>query len=316
MRLTLAALVLALAVLAPTAAAQAPSFSEAYQVRAAVGDLPTTAAREADGSWNVEQRLRVAFDNASTEDERTFHFTLPAGAALVNATCDCSRSRHTVTASSLAFTIEALTQSGERTITILTRAAADEVLGGGLVAPLEAPADRVVILYAPGTSEIASNAAFTEVGPSPSDRTKTIHYAQFSSGNTMPGDFWFAVHPADAVAPPPAKAFNDDLVWLFLALGIVAGASVWSVLVSRGLVQAKSRKQVAAAAAHVEAAKEPPAVLEGKKRALLAALTELELAKQANEMPLEVYDVVKADLKKQAVTVMRALETSGDQAKA
>ena len=42
----------------------------------------------------------------------------------------------------------------------------------------------------------------------------------------------------------------------------------------------------------------------------LAALKEIEVAKMNNEMPTDVYDAVKADLKKQAVTVMRALETA------
>jgi len=56
------------------------------------------------------------------------------------------------------------------------------------------------------------------------------------------------------------------------------------------------------------------AVLEGKKRALMAALKEVEVAKMNNEMPPEVYDAVKADLKKQAVTVMRALESGSETA--
>ncbi|MFO1536051.1 MAG: hypothetical protein ABR586_10330, partial [Thermoplasmatota archaeon] len=85
----------------------------------------------------------------------------------------------------------------------------------------------------------------------------------------------------------------------------------WAFLVQRGMVQARGRKQVAQVAAHTEAAaQDPPAVLEGKKRALLAALKEVELARQSQEMDTPTYDAVKAEFKKQAVTVMRALETA------
>jgi len=48
----------------------------------------------------------------------------------------------------------------------------------------------------------------------------------------------------------------------------------------------------------------------------MAALKEVEVAKMHNEMAPEVYDAVKADLKKQTVTVMRALEEGSGEAKA
>lgn len=303
---------LAAALLLPAASAQPPTFTQAYQVRAAVGDIPTTPAVEPSGTWNVEQSLKVDFDNATA---KSWHFTLPAGAQLANATCDCARSTHGVAGDQLTFTILEQTASGAHTIRIVTRQSATDVVGGKVTAPVEAGADRVVILYVPGGSSVSAPTEFTQVGGAPSDPSKVIHFATFGASDPMPAGFWYAVHPGTATtAGGEADDGSDWMEWLIpAALGLVLGAVLWAVLVSKGLVQAKSRKQVAATAAHVEAAaSDPPAVLEGKKRALLAALKEVELAKQANEMPIDVYDAVKADLKKQAVTVMRALDSSGE----
>ena len=316
--MALLVLALALAALAAPVQAQMPDFSQPYQVRAALGNIPTTPATEPDGTWNVEQLLKVQFSNASAQ---SYHFTLPAGSTLANATCDCARSTHGLTGNQLTFTILEQTASGERTIRVLTRQGPGDVPAGAITAPVEAGADRVVVLYAPGGSSIAAPVAFTKVGTAPSDNSKVIHYATFSASAPMPADFWYAVHPGPATTVGGDFGGSGDgghLGWLLhVALGLVLGIVLWAVLVSKGVVQAKSRKQVVQTAAHVEAASnDPPAVLEGKKRALLAALKEVELAKQANEMPVEVYDAVKADLKKQAVTVMRALETSGDPPKA
>lgn len=298
------AILLAAALLLPAVAAQAPSFSEAYQVRAALGDIPTTTAIEPAGTWNVEQRLVVAFDNASSEVDRTYLVRLPTGATLANATCDCARSTHTLAGNTVSFRIEPLTASGDRTIRILTTQPAGDAIGFRVAPTFRT--DLVVVVYAPTGMQVESNLGLTDVGASPSTPA-TIHYVQRPTADSH--DAWFAVLPA-TTGPAPSNGETNPLPWLFLALGLVAGALLWSQLVARGVVQKKSRKQVAATAAHVEAAKESTAILEGRKRALLAALKDLELAKQANELPLEVYDAVKADFKRQAVTVMRALEDS------
>ena len=306
--MALLVLALALAALAAPVQAQPPTFSQPYQVRAAAGDIPTTPAVEPAGTWNVEQRLEVSFDNATA---KSYHFTLPAGATLANATCDCARTQHGVANGQLTFTILEQTASGKRTIRIVTQQPLADVQAGTIVAPVEATADRVVVLYVPAGSAVSAAAGFEEVGTAPSDPSKSIHFATFTAQQPMPQGFWYAVHPATTAAGPSDEGGAGSTAWLLPALaGLAVGMAVWALLVARGVVQAKSRRQVAQTAAHVEAAAtDPPAVLEGKKRALLAALKEVELAKQANEMPLEVYDAVKADLKKQAVTVMRALES-------
>lgn len=316
MRLTpLLLATLAAVLLAPTAAAQMPSFSEPYQVRGALGNIPSTPAAEPAGAWNLEQRLTVQFDNASAETARTFHFAIPAGATLGNATCDCFQYHTTVRSDSLTFVIDPATPSGPRTITVVTSQRVDEAFGFTVRAAFEAPEERALILYVPTGSDLASSLEFTSPGLS-TDGTATIQFARFTASDRMPLDAWFTIAPATQ-APAPVSDGPSPWPWVLLGVGIVAGALAWSALVARGIVQKKSRKQVAGTAAHVEAAAQDSApVLEGKKRALLAALKEVELAKQANEMPLDVYDAVKADLKKQAVTVMRALESSAAEPKA
>jgi hypothetical protein len=305
--MALALLVLALAL--PGVQAQPPSFDEAYQVRGALGDIPTTPATEQGGVWNIEQRLTVQFDNASAEADRTYTFTLPSGSTLANATCDCARSTHNLVGTSLSFRIEPQTASGERTIRIVSRQPAGDVFGFSLGSPPAADGS-VVILYVPGGSDVSSSLDLPG-SLAATTGSATIRYAQVDGA--LPDGTWFAIHPATTAAEPSdPDAGGNAMDWILPAvLGLVLGMALWGFLVSRGVVQKKSRKQVVATAAHVEAAaNDPPAVLEGRKRALLAALKEVELARQANEMPIEVYDVVKADLKKQAVTVMRALETA------
>jgi hypothetical protein len=124
----------------------------------------------------------------------------------------------------------------------------------------------------------------------------------------LPDPFWISVAPAAAAAPPPSAGFP----WLYSGAAFVLGCIAWSLLVSRGLVQRRSRKQTAAVAAHVEASRsETPALLEGRKRALMAGLKELELARQANEIDVATYDQLKAELKRETVIVMRALDEAG-----
>lgn len=297
--LSLAVLLVALA--APTGTAQPPTYSEAYQVRAAMGDIPTTAATEPSNAWNVEQRVLVAATNAS----QAVTLQLPFGSTLVNASCTCG-AQPTISGRDVTFQVAG---SGEQTVTLLSSQPASRAFGFEVLRPGVA-ASTVVVLYVPVSYEVETPVDGDSPGLSTDGSARILQYR----GASMPNPFWASLHLASTAGgddTPPAAAGAGINPWLMLAVGVLAGALVWAFLVSRGTVQAKGRKQVAATAAHVEAAaNEPLPVLEGRKRALLAALKEIEVAKMNNEMPTEVYDVVKADLKKQAVTVMRALETA------
>lgn len=304
--LLLSFLALGLLAAALPAAAQPPVFTQAYQVRGAVGDIATTPAAEPSGLWNLAQQLTVTFSNASAA-----HYSLhvPAGANVTNATCACPASP-TPSAGTVDFTFPTTMPSGTYVLRVTTSQPYDEAFGFVLAPPAgAAPQDRVAILFVPTDFAYEAPMQGSSPGLSTDGASRIVVFTAF------PDPLWVTFHPATTGAAAPAKASSGGLSWpVALAIGAVLGAIVWAVLVKQGIVQRKGRKQVAATAAHVEAAAaDPPAVLEGKKRALLAALKEVEVAKMANEMPPEVYDAVKADLKKQAVTVMRALEAgSGD----
>ncbi|HUR26198.1 MAG TPA: hypothetical protein VM327_09325 [Candidatus Thermoplasmatota archaeon] len=299
------ALVMALLV-APVATSQPPTYTEAFQVRAAMGDIPTTAAVEAAG-WNVDQRYTVEFTTGS--NQKDVGFLLPPGATLVNASCGGCGDTPTVTAGSVTFHLVPSTPTGTYAMEVLSNQAVGRNFALKVERP-ESPGPGVVVLYAPKDLQVDAAVEPTAELPSTSGTARILEYRVA----LFPAPFWATIHPAttaggdDPGTNAGAAGFNP---WLMLAIGLVLGVLVWAFLVSKGAVQAKSRKQVATTAAHVEAAAhDPPAVLEGRKRALLAALKEIEVAKMNNEMPTDVYDVVKADLKKQAVTVMRALETA------
>jgi hypothetical protein len=300
--LSLAVLVALLAV--PATTSQPPTYTESYQVRAAVGDIPSTQAAEPANSWNVEQRFLVAAGNAS----QSVTLQLPFGSTLVNASCTCG-GQPAINGRDVTFQVSG---AGQQTVTALTSQPASRAFGFEVMRP-GGPGDGVVVLYVPLSYDFEAPLEPTQTLPSTSGTATIVEFR----GASLPNPFWASLHLSTAAVDDgesdsePGPLYSDGIVWLFLAAGVLAGILLWAFLVSRGAVQAKGRKQVAATAAHVEAAaNEPPAVLEGRKRALLAALKEIEVAKMNNEMPNEVYDAVKADLKKQAVTVMRALETA------
>lgn len=302
---------LAAALLAGLASAQPMTFTQAWQVRGAVGDIPTTAAAEPAGAWNVEQRFTLAFTNTSVQ---TVTFRMPAGATLANASCTCGATAST-SGRDVTFQLGASTPSGTHTMTVLSTQPAAQALALDLQRPVAA-GDGAVILYVPNGSTV--DAPVANSGPG-STTDGTAHIFLFE-GDPLPQPFWASIHPGSAVATggdDGDSGFELEWPWA-LGLGLLAGIVLWAFLVQKGAVQRKGRKQVVATAAHVEAAAaEPAPVLEGRKRALLAALKEVEVARMNNEMPPEVYDAVKADFKKQAVTVMRALETAGaDESKA
>jgi hypothetical protein len=307
MRLLPGFLLVAFLLAAVPASAQPPSFPQAYQVRAAVGDIPTTAAHEGAG-WNIDQQYTFTFANATPRDVTV---VVPAGTTTTNASCTCGAGAQ-VSAGSVTFHLPSSTSSGSYKVEVLSSEPTAAATAFQLVRP-DGPGDGVVILYVPNGSTADAPLDAQSPGSSTDGLSRILVY----SGAPLPQPFWASIHPTTS-APAPGKSAAPALSWpIALAIGVVLGVLLWALLVSKGAVQRKGRRQVAGTAAHVEAAaSETPAVLEGKKRALLAALKEVEVAKMNNEMPPEVYDVVKADLKKQAVTVMRALESGADAAAA
>jgi hypothetical protein len=300
--LSLAVLVALMA--APSATAQPPTYTESFQVRAAVGDIPSTAAAEPANAWNIEQRVLVTPGNGS----QAVTLQIPFGSSVVNASCTCG-GQPTIDGRDVTFQVGG---AGQQTVSLLTSQPAARAFGFEVMRP-GGPGDGVVVLYVPNGYAFEAPVAPTQTLPSTSGAATIVEFR----GGSLPNPFWASLHLTTVAVDDgagdgePGPLYSDGIVWVFLAAGVLIGIVLWAYLVSRGAVQAKGRKQVASTAAHVEAAaNEPMPVLEGRKRALLAALKEIEVAKMNNEMATDVYDTVKADLKKQAVTVMRALETS------
>jgi hypothetical protein len=285
----LALLPLAL-LLALPAAAQPMDFPQPFQVRVGAGDIPTTAAAEPDG-WSVEQRWRIGSPPGNVT------FPIPEGHRLVEARCDCNASAHDTFADRVVFRLPPGT--GMVTLTVTTTTTRTAAFALDLPVP-EQPA--LAIVYAPQGMEARGPGASSTLPGASGPHTITT----FGEAEPLPQRLWLAVLPAGGatVAQPDAP-----MPWLWLGAAFLAGVLLWALLVSRGMVQARSRRQVAQVAAHEAiAAKEPKPVLEARKRALMAALKEVEVAKMNGEMEASAYDTVKADLKKQTVTVMRALE--------
>lgn len=291
--------------LVPSTDAQAPTFTETYQVRAGIGDIPTTPFVESSGDWNVEQRLTVQFDNRA---EGRYTFAIQSGAQVVNSSCACNPSHLEISADSATFVLERALPSGTYTLSVTTRHASGQTNAVEAWRP-GGTGDSVVILFVPWGSDFTAPVEPSRKLPT-TDGTATIVEFRGSTEDPLPNPFWASVHPE--VTSVQTSSAPAGFSWVALAVGVVVGIALWAVLVQRGLVQSRARRQVAGVAAHETQGLESTPVLEGKKRALLAALKEIEVARQANEIPVDVYDAIKAEYKKQAVAVMRALDAVGD----
>ena len=318
MRIPLAsALVLAIAFVAMPAAAQTmPTFTQAYQARIALGESPASWA-EADG-WNVVQKVRLAH---ATGNETAITLRVPDGMQVGTATCSCGAVASEQSGSSVTVRIPAATASGDHDVEL--PASQQEVKANpavpGSTAPAFAPAlhipagresDAAVIVYVPDTYTLQRPVAADSELRCTENAPCTIVTFVGSAARPLPSPFQPTLEPKAATPPDTPSPSPDMMPWLYAAVAFVLGCVVWAMLVRAGAVQRKTRKQVVATAAHEEiAAKETAPVLEGKKRALMAALKDVELAHQGREMDDATYDAVKADFKRQAVNVMRALET-------
>jgi hypothetical protein len=305
MRNALLAALALVAITAVPASGLSMSYAQAYQVRGAVGDIPsTTNVTEPAGAWNLEQRVVVQHAQGTPT---TLNLRVPAGAAVVHAACSCPV--HFAGSGQIqSFALNATLPSGPYTILLTTSQPTGAAFGFTLDIPPTMAADSVAILFVPDGNSVDSSTSPGQ-GALPCTDGKPCTIEAFGEQGGLGTTPWFTLHPASTVAAPSQQPAAAAFPWLTVGLAFLGGAIVWALLVQRGIVQRKGRKQVAQAAAHEQiAATDPPAVLEGKKRALLAALKEVEMAKQGQEMDAATYDAVKAEFKRQAVTVMRAIE--------
>lgn len=265
--------------LLPLTSAQ-PEFDEDHTVRIAFGDIPTTKSfAEPAGVWNFHHTIKMT-GSSFTADVPTGH-TL----TLLECRCNATRSGDTLTFA-----------EGDVEVSMATSAQAGLSGAGTLSGP-----DTVILLVLSGAFVTASDPAVFLPGGESVPGYDIYLYENLGS------EFWFASAPT---GPKFVKPVADEAGFPFLIAGLalLIGMGIWYVLVQQGKVQVRTRKQVAQVAAHVEAAKEPKTVLQARKRVLMAGLKELELAKQSGGVETATYDQLKAELKKETVTVMRAIE--------
>ncbi len=293
-------LTLTLLVAASAAVAQGEGHdATAYTYRGAIGDIPGTSAREAANAWNVQETL--VFDAATTAARAV---TLPSGHTFGDLTCTCNGSHEPQPNGRYLFTLDA-NQTGEHTLTFThVRPITSPVLLVDIAVPAGEKDDATIVLFVgPGESIEASSGG----QQLPAAGRDGMLYVYTGSPESELSGLTAAVAPKPVLPTPDAGVSP----LLMLLVGLVAGAIAWAVLVKMGVVQKRSRKQVAAKAVHEEVAKvEAKSTLEARKRVLMAGLKELELAKAGKGIEDADYDALKAEYKRKTVTVMRALESA------
>ncbi len=296
MRLLPIALLLALSA---SAMAQTMVIDSEHQVRIAFGDIPSTETTEPEGQWNVEHHLYLP-----EGENRTI--AVPAGHALgvayVNDGADFDLD---IDGRQLTFTCNAADEASPDGTCLIH---VPHSIGGSIDAfgmTMPVLDNHTVMVYTIDGLQVTTGSD-NLVGPGfyYPDTNLLIHQYQTDSNR-----FWMTVQPTAVAEEVPTPS---AITWQGIVIGLIVGAAIWFILVQQGLVQKRQRKQVAGTAAHKEVAKEGKATLEWRRRALLAAMKELELARADQNIDLEAYDILKADFKRQTVTVMRALEELGE----
>ncbi len=305
-------------VLPQPGASQAMTFDDTtYVLHGGYGDIPTTTYVEPSTTWNLEQRLLMKVAN---HNGNQVMMDYPSGSQVIRMNCTCGVNGfddgdHAV------FNFAAVADGNYSVFVTSTQPYYGKAWAVSFF-PLEMnnPADMIAVLYAPPGEAIDACVPPAQAPMPAVSSPQTIYVFGGAAHPINCHPTWFTIRPAVAgttVTPPTTGPDTTTTApastnWLYLAAAFIAGLVLWAILVSRGIVQRKQRKQVASTAAHVEAAQgESVAILEGRKRALMAALKEIELARQANELDVPTYDTLKAELKKEAVTVMRAIDEAG-----
>ena len=294
------------------------SVTEDTYLRGAVGDIPRTSPTEPAGQLNLVLYLRM--EHTQGTETRTL-VVLPTGAAEDGADCTCGGLQRNAAdgemfgdppGSFVALAIPTGEPSGSYVAAYRYHV---PHLGGDLYAFTLDIAQRDarslgISLYVPQGSVADSDLAPSgPLLPSTAENPGFVIYHYEGTPAAPTSSAWFVLHPGTAAPAAVAAGGDGGIHWLELGLGALVGVLLWAFLVGRGMVQRRGRREVRREAVHeAMAGREAKPVLEARKRALLAALKELEVARMAKEMGDAAYDAVKADLKRQAVAVMRALE--------
>ena len=116
----------------------------------------------------------------------------------------------------------------------------------------------------------------------------------------------YLVEFLDAPAAQPTRGTTDFTPYVFAVAGIVVGFLLALFLARKGMIAQKAKKF------EKGGTMESRDMLEARRRTLMAALKELELAHEAKEVPDNAYAPLKEEYKAQTVRVMRNLETKNE----
>ncbi len=289
----LAAALLVLIAVPATAQPTEYGFTEDYLARVGMGDLSLVDGNEPADAWTVAEYVRFQHDGNETR--------IAGIAAADQIALDCTCENFTMDAD--AAVIGTDVTAGQYVLRHVRSIAGDN-FAGSLTLFAGQTTSRLVAYVPDGMILLAG--AQTGDGLVCSQGGCTIHEVAPVRGADL------VIAPAGVFVAPVPEVEDEGIIaeWGPAVLGILVGIALWSYLVGKGLVQ-KRRKQEVAKAAHVEAAAaESQDTLAARKRVLMAGLKELEKAKMTKEIDTDVYDALKAELKKETVVVMRALETS------
>lgn len=259
-----------------------------FWARIGEGDIATTEVAEGAG-WNVAEYVRF-----STEGGEHRILLASDSGEVVDVSCACGNA----TAQGMEIVIPDA-GAGNHTVRLVRNFPAtsgvlvDFALYGGQVG--------YIIAYVPNGHHVDTSAQLLWDPPwNCTSAPCRIHEYETSGG------LHFAILPGPAPGGTIIEA-DESFPYLPVVLGILGGILLWAFLVQRGLVQRRRRQEVTTAA-HKTAATEGKDVLEARKRVLMAGLKELEMAKMNKQVDDATYDKLKSELKRQTVTVMRALE--------
>lgn len=315
MLLALAALLLAapLALAEPTG--ESTRFRQSWQVRGALGDIPTTDALESTGFWNVEELARVAFAPNVSQD---VSFQLPEGAVFVAAGCSCGAPQVAWNGSTATLTV-ASGSAGDHVVTFQHRRpmTAGETFAFRVPDPGDARrADALLLFYLPDTYNLVGPVEADFALPSTSENPGLmIHGFSGDAARPLPATLDFAAHldtssgfardpaatgapAAPAAAPAPAEAPSSGLTraLLLIAAGLVFGGGVgW--LATERLMRRK------APAPRLDTRE----VLEARRRALVAGLAELDAARGPDAGADAAIEKVRAEFKEDVLHTMKEL---------
>ncbi len=267
-------------------------FSEDYLARVGLGDLSLVDGTEPSDAWTVAEYVRFQHDGNETRIDG-----IPADRLVLDCTCI------NLTIDGTTAVIGTDVAAGEYVLRVVRSVPSADL--ATRLALFSAPATSRLVAYVPDGSVLLAGVETGE-GLVCTQGGCTIHEASPVRSDAV------AIVPAGIIVAPTPVDEDDGMLgeWGPAILGILVGIALWSYLVSKGVVQ-KRRKQEVAKAAHVEAAAaESQDTLTARKRVLMAGLKELEKAKMTKEIDTDVYDALKAELKKETVTVMRALESA------